>query len=152
MRILSLLICFFSCGLPAVAREIPYYRMDSYAFLSDAVVLCDEKKIQFVETKYRQNLKTTHSVVTCKVTESLKGDLKAGSTLEITYDPVFGRYRAGEGGHTDISRGSPRIVQPKYLPVGKDCPILEAAGEGRRIPGSHCQIDSGSGNPSVRAI
>ncbi len=102
-----------------VAKEIPHYRMDSFAFLSDAVVLCEEKKIDFVENEYHGGIKTVHNVIQCRIIESFKGDIKVGIDMAIKYDASFARYRVDQNGYMDGSTNPPTLVKPKYVPVGK---------------------------------
>jgi len=113
-----------------VAKQIPHYRMDSFAFLSDAVVLCEEKKIDFVETEYHGGLKTIENVIQCRILESFKGDIKAGADLEIKYSASFARYRLGQNGYMDGTTNPPTLVKPKYVPAGKAILFLKKNSDG----------------------
>lgn len=116
--------------VPLFAAEMRHYRMDSYAFIADAIVLCEERKVEYVETKYHGDLKTIHNVVTCKIVEVFKGDFKADAVVDFTYGAAFARYRLGEGGYNDLTTTPPRIVPPKYLPPGRAVMFLKRKQDG----------------------
>lgn len=127
LRILAILLI-----LPQVlvAAQIPHYRMDSFALLSDEVFLCEEKKIEFVETEYHGGLKTVHCVIQCRVIESFKGEIKAGADMGLKYGASFARYRWGEHGHMDSFTSPPTRVEPKYVPAGKAVVFLKKLDDG----------------------
>lgn len=132
MKNFLLALSLFWISSPALnARQIPHYRMDSYALLSDAVVLCEEKKIDSIETAYFGGMKSVHNVILCRIIESFKGDLKAGSEIEITYDAVFARYRVGQNGYMDGSTNPPTLVKHKYAPADKAVLFLKKGSDGK---------------------
>ena len=119
----SLAICFSLVSLIATiaqAKLLPYYHMDSYALMSDDVVLCDEESIQYLQTEH-PNWKETKTVVLCKVVRSFKGDLKPGSEFSIEYGSDFERCSPNKlgGTETDSTGKVIRVVQPEYLPKGR---------------------------------
>ena len=102
------------------AALIPYYRMDSLALLSDAVVLCEE---QSVSTRLVQpaGWRETFTRVRCRVVQTFKGEPAPGAEFEIEYDSVYSRVLPGdEGGIYLNARGKVlRAVEPKTLPPGR---------------------------------
>ena len=128
--ILQLLSLLLLLSPALVAKQIPHYRMDSFAFFSDAVVLCEEKKIDFVETEYHGGMKTVHNVIECRIIESFKGDIKTGIDMTVKYDASFARYRVGENGYINGLTNPPTLVKPKYVPAGKAVLFLKKNSDG----------------------
>jgi hypothetical protein len=106
--------------LMAHAKLIPYYQMDSYAFLSDDVVLCDEKSVQFKQVQH-EKWTEVKTVVLCKVLRTFKGNIYPAEEFQIEYDSIFKRNLLGKEGHVeeDSTGKVERIVQPEYLPAGR---------------------------------
>lgn len=73
------------------AALIPHYRMDSFAFMSDAIVFCEEKDIQFKEIRH-EKWTEVRTITKCKVLLTFKGTIKAESDLTIEYDSIFRRH------------------------------------------------------------
>lgn len=77
------------CAIPAAAKEVPYYRMDSLAYLATDIILCDE--LAETEGKYGEG-KIEFPTVTVSVVRVLKGNFTPGErlTFEVAgYDRVF---------------------------------------------------------------
>lgn len=75
MRIpLVAVLVWAACAPPALAKLVPYYRMDSLAYMSTDIILCDETE----ET----------NTTTLRVVRVLKGDLMPGERLTVdNYGP-----------------------------------------------------------------
>ena len=101
------------------ARSIPYYRMDSLALLSEAIVLCREQSVTTQPVgQVRWHLTATR--VRCRVVQAFKGGLAPGAEVEVEYDPLYDRALPGSEGGTYLdSRGKVlRVVEPQILPPG----------------------------------
>lgn len=112
----------------ARAALIQYYRMGSLAFLSDAVVLCEE---QSVSNRLVQHAgwRETLTRVRCRVSETFKGDLAPEAEFEVEYGAVYLRVLpGGEGGTFLDTKGKVlRTVAPKTLPPGRALLFLRRA-------------------------
>ena len=78
MRYVLPVLLLAGSGPSASAALIPYYRMDSLAFLSSDIVLCDE-------------VKGDDGQATFVVVEVFKGDCKPKQQLAVELDPVYTR-------------------------------------------------------------
>ena len=125
-------LCFCSLllltPLPAQAKLIPYYRMDSLAFLSDAVVLCEEQSIS-TRLIQHEGWQETVAHVRCRVAQAFKGDLVPGSEYEIEYGSLYSRVLPGDEGGTLLDEKGKvlRVVEPKTLPPGRALLFLRRA-------------------------
>jgi hypothetical protein len=72
------------------ADLIPYYRMDSYIFLSDTVIYVEELGIQQVSTNHT-NWIDRHNLVRCRVLRTIKGTLARDMVIIVDYGDVFRR-------------------------------------------------------------
>ncbi len=129
------LLCFCSLllltSLPAQAKLIPYYRMDSLAFLSDAVVLCEEQSLATRSIQH-EGWQETVAHVRCRVTQTFKGDLAAGAEFEIEYGSLYSRVLPGDEGGTYLDRKGrvERVVEPKTLQPSRALLFLRRAAAG----------------------
>lgn len=108
------------------AALIPHYRMDSFALLSDAIIYCKEKNVEFQEIKHDKG-NEIKTFVRCEVLESYKGEIKKGSIQVIEFDSIFKRHKIFKGGYSVLnSKGNvSRIVPPEYLPPEKSLIFLK---------------------------
>lgn len=90
---LTALVLVLAAVSAARAVQIPHYRMDSFAFLSDAVVLVDEEDIQVKEIKH-EKWTEYKTAVRCTIVRTFKGELKAGSLFVVEYSSTFHRHLA----------------------------------------------------------
>jgi len=113
----------------ANAALMPHYRMDSFAWLSDAIIYCDEKEVRFQESR-PQNLTGLKTWVQCKVLESFKGDIPKGSIQPIEFDSFFSRRQIFKGGYAQLgSQGSlVHRIPLEHLPAGKSLVFLKKEG------------------------
>jgi hypothetical protein len=88
MRYLFPLLLLGVYGPVASAALIPYYRMDSLAFMSSDVVLCDEVKYD-------------GDKVTFTVVEVFKGDCKPKQQLTVEVNTLYKRVRIGQKAGVD---------------------------------------------------
>ena len=72
------------------AALIPHYRMDSFALLSDIIVLCEELDIQPKTVKH-VGWTEVKTVVRCRPLRVFKGVLDINSEFTIEYDSIFVR-------------------------------------------------------------
>lgn len=130
-RLLCLCSLLLLTSLSAQAKLIPYYRMDSLAFLSDAVVLCEEESVS-TRTIQHERWQETVTRVRCRVAQTLKGDLAAGAEFEIEYGSLYSRVLPGDEGGTYLDRKGrvERVVEPKTLPPGRTLLFLRRAAAG----------------------
>lgn len=121
------LLAILCSGSLAHARLIPHHRMDSFAFMADAVILCEERKLRLVEEKHQNGFTTHRTTATCKVLRSWKGDLAVGTELDLEYSSLFVRQRFGDLGSTG--------TRPPSLPAGKAVMFLQRkpGGTGYRV-------------------
>ena len=112
----------------ARAKLIPYYRMDSLALLSDAVVLCEEQSVSTRSVQH-EGWRETVTCVRCRVSETFKGEPASGAELEVEYEAGYSRVLPGdEGGIYLDARGKVlRTVEPKTLPPGRALLFLRRA-------------------------
>ncbi len=130
------LLCFCAFLLVTVpasvqAALIPYYRMDSLALLSEAVVLCEEQSVT-ARPVGQASWHLTATRVRCRVVEAFKGGLAPGAEVEVEYDPLYDRVLPGDEGGTYLdSKGKVlRVVKPKLLPPGRALLFLRRAPAG----------------------
>ena len=130
------LLCFCSLLLlltspSAQAKLIPYYRMDSLAFLSDAVVLCEEQNVA-TRTNLHEGWQEVVTRVRCRVLQTFKGDLVPGAEFEVAYGPLYSRVLPGDEGGTYMNAKGKvlRTVEPKTLPPGRALLFLRRAAAG----------------------
>ena len=112
----------------AQAKSIPYYRMDSLVFLSDAVVLCEEQSVATWSIQH-EGWRETSTRVRCRVLQPFKGELVPGSEFEIRYGSLYSRVLPGDEGGTylDAKGKVLRTVEPKTLPPGRALLFLRRA-------------------------
>ena len=113
------------------AALIPYYRMDSLALLSEAIVLCDEQSVTTRPVgKARWHLGATR--VRCRVVQAFKGGLASGAEVEVEYDPIYDRALPGSEGGTYLDNKGKvlRVVEPRTLPPGRALLFLRRAAAG----------------------
>ncbi len=115
----------------ARAALIPYYRMDSLAILSDAVVLCEEQSVTTRSIQH-EGWRETIIHVRCKVEQTFKGDLAPGAEFAVEYDSLYSRVLPGDEGGTyvDAKGKVERVVEPKTLPPGRALLFLHRATAG----------------------
>lgn len=113
------------------AALIPYYRMDSLALLSEAVVLCEEQSVM-TRPVGQASWHMTATRVRCRVVQAFKGGLAPGAEFEVEYDPLYSRVLpGGEGGTYLDSKGNVvRVVEPQTLPPGRALLFLRRAAAG----------------------
>lgn len=99
----------------AHAILIEHYKMDSFAYLSDAVILCEEVKIEFHETKYPSGFVSISSTVTCKVIETYKGNIERGESIALDFHSGFQRSK---------------FLCDEKLPLGKTVVFLKKLEDG----------------------
>src|SRR4051794_15883179 len=78
-------------GRPAPAVEIPYYRMDSLAFLASDIVLVDE-----VRHETRKDRWGDYPEATVTVVRALKGSCQDKDRLTVALDGTYTRIRVGD--------------------------------------------------------
>lgn len=112
----------------ARAKLIPYYRMDSLAFLSDAVVLCEEQSVT-IRAVGHDGWHETVTRIRCHGLQTFKGELVAGAEFEVEYGSLYSRVLPGdEGGIFLNAKGKVlRTVEPKPLPPGRALLFLRRA-------------------------
>ena len=113
MRPVLFLLLFVCFGSSAYAvQRIPYYRMDSLAFLSSDIVLCEEGAT--VEVKKKNSSGYDYECSECSVTviQVLQGSLKPNQQITIEIGTIFTRTFAKEA-----------LIQPtekrSVIPKGK---------------------------------
>ena len=113
------------------ARLIPYYRMDSLALLSEAVVLCEERSVT-PRPIGQAGWHLTAMRVRCRVEEVFKGGLTPGAEVDVEYDPIYARVLPGDEGGTYLDRRGrvERVVEPRVLPPGRALLFLRRAAAG----------------------
>ena len=129
IRLLCLSACLLLLLPPTIqAKQIPYYRMDSLAFLSDAVVLCEEQSVSTRSVQH-EGWRETDTRVRCRVAQTFKGDLPPGAEFEVEYDALYSRVLPGDEGGTflDAKGKVLRTVEPKTLPPGRVLLFLRRA-------------------------
>ncbi len=92
MRLTALVPFLVAAGV-ARGVQIPHYRMDSFAFLSDVVVLVDEEDLQVKEIKH-EKWTEYKTAVRCTSVRTFKGELKTGSPFVVEYSSTFHRHFA----------------------------------------------------------
>ncbi len=113
------------------ARLIPFYRMESLAFLSEAVVLCEEQSVT-TRPVGQASWHLTANRVRCRAEQAFKGELAPGAEFEVEYDPLYVRVLPGGEGTTYLnSKGKvERVVDPLILPPGHALLFLRQAAAG----------------------
>ena len=131
IRLLCLCVSLLLFSPAAQAKLIPYYRMDSLAFLSDAVVLCEEQSVATRSIQH-EGWRETITRVRCRVTQTFKGDLAMGSEFEVEYNSLYSRMLSGDEGGTflDAKGKVLRVVEPKTLPPGRALLFLRRTAAG----------------------
>jgi hypothetical protein len=112
---------FLPLGASSVsAALIPYYRMNSFILLSDAVIYCEELDIQYREIQH-QNWTEESTVVKCRVIKTFKGEFIEGTVVDVDYQSCFRRHLVGEGEKYQMdSTGKTVLKSPaKYIPAGR---------------------------------
>jgi hypothetical protein len=107
-RLIAFLVLVVS-GPAASGAWIPYYRMDSLAFLSSDIVLCDE--VQYVK-KTREGWggqPYEYYEATVTVVQTLKGSLQPKQQIAVEIDTVYRREAVAK------KEGSPKIPMGKAL-------------------------------------
>lgn len=127
-RLLCLCTLLWLTSPSAQAKLIPYYRMDSLAFLSDAVVLCEEQSI-LIRSVGHEGWHETVTRVRCRALQTFKGDLVSGTEFEVEYGPLYSRALPGDEGGTFLNEKGKvlRTVEPKPLPPGRALLFLRRA-------------------------
>ena len=112
----------------AQAKPIPYYRMDSLIFLSDAVVLCEEQSVA-TQSIQHEGWRETSTRVHCRVLQPFKGELVPGSEFEVGHRSLYSRVLPGDEGGTylDAKGKVLRTVEPKTLLSGRALLFLRRA-------------------------
>ena len=130
IRLFCLCVSLLLFSPAAQAKLIPYYRMDSLAFLTDAIVLCEEQSVA-AQSIQHEGWRETVTRVRCRVTQTFKGDLAMGSEFEVEYNSLYSRVLPGDEGGTflDAKGKVLRVVEPKTLPPGR---ALLSCGERQR--------------------
>ena len=130
---LSCLVAALLLMVPVTVQAalIPYYRMDSLVFLSEAVVLCDEQSVT-TRPVGQAGWHLTATRVRCRVAQAFKGGLAPGVEVEVEYDPLYARVLpGGEGAIYLNSKGKvERVVEPQILPPGRALLFLRRAAAG----------------------
>ncbi len=114
---------FLACAIPAQARVIPSYRMDSLVRYSTVVVYCKEENVQ-IRNIDRENWMDEEMTTKCKVLKSFKGGVTAGTVLTINYNSLFRRYSIDDGPYETVSAGVVSRHKAKYLPPGNSLLFL----------------------------
>ena len=99
------ILALFCSVVPLFGRMIPHYRMDSYAYQSTDVVLCEELKIVPVN---QSTPRLARQDVVCRVLKVYKGNLKVGQTISAKYSSTFHRRsveQLREGVEKDFPKG-----------------------------------------------
>ena len=118
MRLVLPLLLLAGVGPTASAALIPYYRMDSLAFQSTDVILCDEGKAVKVTKTGSGGFQYECHDVTFTVVKALKGSLKAKEKITVELELVYTRRLAGD------AFGEPGAKRPA-LPKGRALLFLE---------------------------
>ncbi len=128
IRLLCLCASLLLLSPTVQAKLIPYYRMDSLVFLSDAVVLCEEQSVSARPIQH-EGWRETVTRVRCRVLQTFKGELIQGSEFEVEYGSLYSRVLPGDEGGTYLdARGKVlRTVEPKTLPPGRALLFLRRA-------------------------
>ena len=127
-RLLCLCSALLLTSQTARAKLIPYYRMDSLAFLSEAVVLCEEQNVSARSVQH-EGWRETVTRVRCRVLQTFKGELAPGAEFEVEYGSLYSRVLPGDEGGTylDAKGKVLRTVEPKTLPPGQALLFLRRA-------------------------
>ena len=86
MKLFAFLLLLAICGSTSNAALIPYYRMDSLAYLSSDIVLCDE--VRYVK---KLGERSDEYEATFTVVQSLKGTCRPKQQLTVTVDSDYTR-------------------------------------------------------------
>jgi hypothetical protein len=91
VRRLLPLLALAAVAPAASARLIPYYKMDSLAYLSSDVVLCDEVSFEKKTRVNSNGFKYDYQEATVTVVRVLKGNLQPKQKLAVEIDTVYTR-------------------------------------------------------------
>ncbi len=127
-RLLCLCSLLLLTSSTARAKLIPYYRMDSLGFLSDAVVLCEEQSVATRSVQH-EGWRETITRVRCRALQTFKGEMAPGSDFEVEYGSLYSRVLPGDEGGTflDAKGKVLRTVEPKTLPPDRALLFLRRA-------------------------
>lgn len=121
--------------LPLQADLMPYYRMDSFIFLSDAVIYCDELDVQEISTQH-VNWSEHRTIVRCRVLRTIKGDIAKGMVIVIDYGPWFRRQFGSDTPYDVVDRNGRLRYRHEPWPIarGRALVFLKKDEDGRVRP------------------
>jgi hypothetical protein len=120
MRVLAPLLLLAAVGRPAPAAEIPYYRMDSLAFLASDIVLADEVRYETRKDRWGWD----YPEATLTVVRALRGSCEPKQRLTVALDGTYTRIRVGD------ASGDKRPTAP----MGRALMFLKKDEDGRWRP------------------
>ncbi len=99
-RLLCLCASLLLLAPLARAALIPYYRMDSLAFLSDAVVLCEEQSVYHPVDPARRLARDNHPRALPRWCRRSRATWLRESEFAVEYDSLYSRVLPGDEGGT----------------------------------------------------
>ena len=95
-----------------------HYRMDSYALLSDTIVLCEEKNVEVKEILH-ERWPEVKTVASCKVDQVFKGDIKPQDEFLIEYSSSYRRHSSNFTVVLDANSKYLGSEDPSNFPAGR---------------------------------